>query len=484
MTLRRSSWSSVMNVVCLMLLTGLISTANAADWYVKATAADGGDGSKDYPFDSLGLASAASSEGDTIYILHTPASKMLDGRIRLKPGQKLIGTGPDVRNVSENAAGARILYTGGGAVVWLSTDNEIANIHFKGFRTAIFGATFDRYGDDYGGANIHDNLFTGSGVKVGGGSHFAVDLLSLTGHSEATVKDNVFRDGVQLAGIRIQNKRDSSSEYTFEGNHFDNIGFRAYGFWTSNNASLQAEILNSSANNIGAQEGELSKTANAPGILMQLHHSSTQDVVVDGYTYDNTDQVGGPLSSGLTLFFAGEGFNHPSIWADHAEATLKINNSSFSNAATEAVLLVNFGSNSTMDVEIENSIIIDADPRAVGADFGMFASAVSVFPALAGTGNMNSLKLENCDIIGSTGYGLGVYDGGAPGYNSVIDLGGGALGSIGGNRILDNARGAIGLFQTTGVGRFNWWGENAPQIDLRAGSTFFYDPALSADPLD
>src|SRR5436853_7716931 len=66
-------------------------------WYVSATARPGGDGSRHAPFRSLSSVERASRAGEKIVIL--PALKKvapLDGGIRLKPGQRLVGAGPDV----------------------------------------------------------------------------------------------------------------------------------------------------------------------------------------------------------------------------------------------------------------------------------------------------------------------------------------------------------------------------------------------------
>ncbi len=288
---------------------------------------------------------------------------------------------------------------------------------------------------------------------------------------------------ILLGGIIAIYRGDSSGTFHFEGNHFDNIGFRPHALSTFDTAYIQADILNSSANNIGAF-GEFTEFANADSILMQLHNSSKQDVVVDGYTYDNTDQVGGISNTGLELIIIGPGIGFPEeSWANNAEATLKINNSSFSNAVTEAMQLNNIGTNSLMSVEITNTTVFDANPRQIGAALGLAGAAISVIPEFFGnSGSQTFLKVENCDIVGSTGYSVGVYDVGTTGFSTVVDMGGGALGSIGQNRILENVAGEIVLNQTDGIGESNWWGQDPPRLGLHAGSSFDVDPVLVADP--
>ncbi|MBT8102175.1 MAG: hypothetical protein KJO95_04350 [Gammaproteobacteria bacterium] len=468
----------------LLLILAAATHADAATWYVKATGQHDGNGSKARPFHSLEAAEAASGAGDTIYILQSDKHAILDGQIVLKPDQKLIGLGPDVTNVPENAAGARMTYSGGGgfgypegAVVQLSTNNEISNIHFKDF---LFGGIV-AIDVDFSGANIHDNLFTGGDI-VEGFQRWSVDLESSSGNSVVTFRDNVVRDGVVLGGILAVQGEDSSGTYHIEGNHFENIGFNAHALFTSDTASLHADILDSSANNIGAL-GEFSDFANADSIYLQLSQASTMDVVVDGYTYDNTDQVGGVSNTGLELFLPGEGLQPPERWANSAEATLKINNSSFGNAVTEAIQLLNTGVDSVIDVEITNTTVFDANPRQAAAVLGLDGGAIAVLPNFFfSSGNQTSVMIENSDIIGSTGYGVAVYDVGATGFSATLDMGGGDLASIGQNRVLGNAVGDVALLESNGIGRFNWWGGDPPVINIIGGGAFDTVPELLADP--
>lgn len=461
----------------ILLILATATHADAATWYVKATAKHDGDGSKNRPFHSLQAAEAASGAGDTIYILQSKKHAILDGQIVLKPDQKLIGLGPDVTKVPENAAGARITYSGGGgfgypegAVVQLSTNNEISNIHFKDF---LFGAIV-AIDVDFSGANIHDNLFTGGDID-NGFIRRSVLLDSSSGNSAATVTDNVIRDGIFLRGITVSHNADSSGTYHFEGNHFDNIGFSAYTLFTGDTASLHADILDSSANNIGVGG------RNADSVALVLEQAGTMDVVVDGYSYDNTGQFGDFSNTGLELFLPGQGLNSPERWADGAQASLKINNSSFSNAVTDAIQVLSIGVNSLIDVEITNTKVLYANPRQVGPTIGLVGSAISIVPNFFFSyGNQMSVKIEKSDFIGSSGYAVGVYDGGSLGTNFTFDMGGGSLGSIGQNRILDNAVGDVELFQyNDGIGRLNWWGGAPPQVD---GGSFDTVPELLADP--
>lgn len=61
-------------------------------WYVQNTAAAGGDGTSDGPFDTLGEAEAASSNGDTVYVFDGDnTSTGLGGGFAMAPSERLIG---------------------------------------------------------------------------------------------------------------------------------------------------------------------------------------------------------------------------------------------------------------------------------------------------------------------------------------------------------------------------------------------------------
>ena len=89
---------------------------------------------------------------------------------------------------------------------------------------------------------------------------------------------------------------------------------------------------------------------------------------------------------------------------------------------------------------------------------------------------------------------------GNPGFD-IIDLGGGALGSVGQNRIFDNDLFSgdaknLGVLNADVVAELNWWGtpaglqldcdfpapEGSSCADLAGASTLDFDPFLTEDP--
>jgi hypothetical protein len=71
--------------------------ANQVQWFVRAGAASGGDGTNQRPVASLGEIERCAPAGATITVLAPPdGATPLDGGIRLKDRQKLIGVAPGV----------------------------------------------------------------------------------------------------------------------------------------------------------------------------------------------------------------------------------------------------------------------------------------------------------------------------------------------------------------------------------------------------
>src|ERR1044072_9692668 len=71
-------------------------------WYVDNTAATDGDGSMVAPFDRLARAERAADAGDTIYVFRGDrTSRGLNGGVRLRPRQRLVGSGVPVGAAGE-----------------------------------------------------------------------------------------------------------------------------------------------------------------------------------------------------------------------------------------------------------------------------------------------------------------------------------------------------------------------------------------------
>jgi len=101
-------------------------------WYVDNTAAADGDGSMVAPFDRLARAERAADAGDTIYVFGGDGtSRGLDGGIRLRPYQRLVGSGVPFAAAGEAPLGATerpLLSAASGPVVVLADHSRVEGL--------------------------------------------------------------------------------------------------------------------------------------------------------------------------------------------------------------------------------------------------------------------------------------------------------------------------------------------------------------------
>ena len=129
-------------------------------WFVRAGAPADGDGTNRRPAASLAAIERCAPAGATISVL-APAdgAAPLDGGIRLKDRQKLLGPAP----AAGGKPSARLTNTGGtGDAVTLAHGNEIAHLHIDNPTGAAI------FGDNVNGAQLHDLLLTRQGTAAPG----------------------------------------------------------------------------------------------------------------------------------------------------------------------------------------------------------------------------------------------------------------------------------------------------------------------------
>ncbi len=174
-------------------------------WYVDNTATPDGDGSMVAPFDRLARAERAADSGDTIYVFRGDGtSRGLDAGIRLRPFQRLIGSGArfDAGGEAPLPAGERpLLAAASGPVVVLADAVRVEGLAIAGPEpVAIAG---DGIHDAYLGSLHVDGALRlrdprgvvhleSTELRAGGGAALAVESAS----GEARVE----LDGVTLLG--------------------------------------------------------------------------------------------------------------------------------------------------------------------------------------------------------------------------------------------------------------------------------------------
>ena len=450
----------------------------APSWYVSAQADPGGDGSRDRPFETLADAEAASAPGDTIYVV--AGTTPLDGGISLQEDQRLLGWGPE----GEGSARATLTRSAGGAVVTLSAGNEVAHLRIADLRGHAIEGTRGS-----SGAHIHHVEIARAiapetdaedvSLGVPGGIRWAVRL-EASGNgdgdqvriADCSVLGGDPEGGDALGGIQIHHRGESSGSYLIERCAFSHLGGRAVHLLTEDASRIEATIRESSADNIGLGD------RNSDSILPHLRDRSQQTVRVESYRYDNTLQVGSPSNTGLEAFLEGAPFPAQDNWCDGCRLELHIEDSVFENPVTDGIQLIDFGSNSQLDAVIRRSRILNAKPQQVGGGISLLSQNAD------NTGNRSSLLVEDTEIAGSSRFGVAISDEGE-GFTSTVDLGGGALGSAGRNRITGSAEGELSVINATPVAKHNWWGGSEPRVVLSGeGSSAETEPALDADPAE
>jgi hypothetical protein len=404
----------------------------------------GGDGTYSKPFGTLAELEAASSPGDTLYLI-TSAMPFTD-KIALKVGQKLIGIAAD------GLPGTTVVHgSDEHPVILLGGANEVANLSLE----QLQGHGIAGVGVDLSGTLIHNVAFIGLlDASYEDFPNWAIYFEVNAGViKDVRVEDIVVRDAGAHGGIHVLHTGTSSGGYVFQRNRFDTLGGRALHTWSQNYSRIYTEFLDSSADNIGVG------VKNADSVLPHLSNRSQQDMLVKDYHYKNTKQVGSPSNTGIEAFIMGAPFAGEGLWCDGCRLLLTIEDTIIQDSVTDGIQLTNFGSNSAFDIKIRNTQILHANPQQVGGGISLYAQNDK------NTGSQTTLMIENSKVIDSQKYGVSVLDTGE-GYTATVDLGGGALGSAGGNTITGSVLGEVQLTQATAVAKGVLWGIEPPRVQL------------------
>ena len=485
--MRRRCSRRIMPPLCVLTLWlvscapahGQSSNSPPTTFYVSADARPNGDGGEHTPFVSLARAEAASAAGDTIFLLASERGTVLDGGIALKPRQKLVGVGSDGQLLEHEADRVRLTNSTplpGGIMVRLSTQNEVAGIHFMNMRNAAISGV----GTNYSGAYIHHATFTGHAaehIEDERGLVYAISFDAAEGTIDGvTVEDSRFSDGEDLGAIRVFQSGQSRGHYQFQRNEFSDLGGRAYFVRTQHTSRVETIILDSTADNIGRGE------RNSDSIIPYLMGQSEQIMLVRNYRFNNTQQEGSRSNTAIEAYMFGPPRPDEANWCTGCKLTLKIVDSVIENSVTDPIQFSNSGTNSELSYEIRNTRIIGGDPRQGGGGISLNLQGVP------DSGGSTTLLVEGSDIVGTTGYAFTLNNrGGGDGHAVTVDLGGGALGSRGHNRFIDNENGAMRVPPSRVTARHNWWDGEAPTLydsDDRPtdDAHVLVDPVLTADP--
>jgi hypothetical protein len=326
---------ALLAAVLLMSMAG--ASEAASTWYVKADAADGGDGSRSRPFATLEQVEGASQPGDTIRVM--PSTRPLDGGIQLKDRQRLTGLGDPVTKAT--ASGARPTITNtratryNGDAVRLANNNLVENIHIDGAaRSGILGVNAVR--PEIRGALVTNNMIQGN------------DLRRL---------ERLWPEGFVL--------------YQSQGNHFGGITLLACGPGGSSYCAMLAPERAAAAN-VGEAviAGNVIRDSNLEGIMLLTDSGASASFTL-------TDTVVKDLSLNLPK---PESFTPPVgivrsraftlIALNHSQVNLTMsrfrgeNLSPAGNYATDGLVFLTGGDSPVVNARISDATILN--PRMVG----------------------------------------------------------------------------------------------------------------------
>ncbi|HEV8240821.1 MAG TPA: hypothetical protein VGS57_15760 [Thermoanaerobaculia bacterium] len=225
-------------------------------WYVDNTAAPDGDGSMVAPFDRLARAERAADAGDTLYVFRGDGtSRGLDAGIRLRPFQRLIGSGARFEAEGETPlpAGDRpLLAAAGGPVLVLADGVRVEGLAIAGGGDAIAG---DGLADVHlagvhvdGGLRLRDPRglvhVESTDLRAGGGPALAVE----SARGEARLE----LDGVTLLGggatddgLAVRAGGDASLTVAAESTVLDGVAGNGVALAAAGRSRLRLELAGS-----------------------------------------------------------------------------------------------------------------------------------------------------------------------------------------------------------------------------------------------
>jgi len=344
---------------------------NNALWnvvHVDSSAAPGGDGTVERPFQSLAQAQAQSDPFDIILVREGTGAAY--GPIALQDNQKLFGDG--VAHTIQTQIGLHTLCTDtdgilptianpGGDAVTLANNNEVAGFNINNSLNAIVGT---------GSVNgiIRDNVI-GRNAALQGITDDAISLNAATG---AWTIDN---NNIQFAGDNAVSLIDLDGSVTFTNNAFQN-------------ASGAGVLIDNIFGTVVADFTGNTITNNAAGVQLVAANAGTVQTVNIGdsavaglqqISNNATDGVQGNVSNG-------------------AELNLSVINNSAINNNQRGVAVTATDTGTIAFVDIEDNLAIDGNSIA-----GAFGTATNEAAMSFNVLNNNSISSNGTGVIVTAG---------------------------------------------------------------------------------
>jgi hypothetical protein len=361
--LRKAICSLSISCFALVVLGG---SAAAGTIFVSASAAPGGNGSQQMPFNSLADVEKTSAPGDEIVVLASPKSAPpLDGGIALKPHQKLTGRGPSVTGANTLGDAPRITNTSSqhnsGDAIALADDTEVSNLVIvNSYRGGI-------YGSDVTGVSIHDNNLSGTNTSCTPGFYvmFPVNVALLPngwaaimvdedkGTVSLSIQNNFIHDGTCNDGVDLRATGTAQVMASVDANNITHlaqgpglVSLLGIGLQTRDTAILTVESDHNSETYIGSRD------ADCEGLFT----NQTGGLVTWNINHNTfAHGIGGASCNGGEFFSTG----------GDATTNLHISHSTFDDNPGDMIEEVNEGTGTTMNLTLDDVTISHAtEPTA------------------------------------------------------------------------------------------------------------------------
>lgn len=529
-TIHRYMQEPIIRDVDIVATNATLSAALAMDggqperyYFVDNTAAAGGNGRPNTPFNSLAAAEAKVKRNSTIYVRSGDGTTAnMDSGITITPNRvRLLGAGIDLLTrqgtfVEDSGVAPKITNTTGDAIIIDGNRTEVAGFNIDSPLTdGIFVLNNTN-------SNIHDNTITNAGNN-GISAAFIANQ-----NRKVTIRNNII-SGSTLRGITVRSFNGGRVTAIVTGNTSTGNteeGIR-YEVGSSSGSQLRITSKNNVANtnggtagiySVSSGDGRLRLTANgdsasnntANGFFVQAGGTSTnQTITAKNITANTNGQIGLAIDvqddAGVTLSLnntntstnTSDGLNIISRSDTTLNATV-LNHTSVGNTQ-QGVDITADGTSTVMDIDLDNLDI------STSGNSGVFLRARSngtinatltdstidnntasgLFIEGAGSAN-TSVQVDTTDVTNSSTFNLNLLDNTSGTYN--VDLGGGALGSVGENRIFNAGNvDVFGNLNGSAVpAQSNWWGVGSGlsggETNLISGGSIDASSPLTSDP--
>ncbi len=448
----------------------------AQTWFVRAGADANGDGTRDSPFGHLVEVETASKPGDRIVVLRAPGSAgALDGGIRLKRGQRLIGAGRSVATSRAEDRAPRLTNTGtdrlNGDAVRLARGTTVRNLVIAGAqRGAVYGADVSRVvvaGNDISGFNascahgFHIPPFNvpttvpGAGVPISEGlsNGWAGIMVDAShGRSRVTVRGNRVHDADCGDGIDVRASGDARVRALIRDNRIADLrqgegleSILAIGLQTRERSHLVARVDRNSQSGLGNDEdaGTGPEGADSEGVFINPVGPSRLRASVTRNTYTHTPGRGGFSANGLEFVSMDDG----------ARASVEVSDSTFSGPPGDVIEQLALGTNARLSLRLTD-VVATASTGFAGSGSGDTViipgnNGDCLIAASGGAGNAVDLVLRDTTLTDCANNGLTLGSAVANGQGPTTEL----SADIAGSRITGNQAGNLRIGNLTQLGR-------------------------------